>query len=117
MNKIYDYLIKKGKKIKKIPKKYKKKKLKNCLTKIWIFTYYKNKKIFFIGYSKSNIINGIIYLIKKDYSNKTPYEIINKKKNFIKKINLKKYLTINRYFGILNIIKYIKNFAFKLIKK
>ncbi|WGH25293.1 MAG: SufE family protein [Candidatus Shikimatogenerans bostrichidophilus] len=117
-NKIYNYLIKLGKKLPYYPKKYKKNKylLKNCLTNVWLFIFKKKNKIYFIGKSDSNIINGIIFLIIKIYSNKTPFKIINDKNNLFEKINLNKILSINKYIGTFNIINAIKSYSLKFIK-
>ncbi|MDH3004710.1 MAG: SufE family protein [Candidatus Shikimatogenerans sp. JK-2022] len=109
-NNIYNYLINLGKKLPKYPKKYKKKKylLKNCQTNLWLYFYFKKKKLFIIGKSNSNIINGILYLIIKIYSKKKPLYIIKKNNKFLNKINLHKILSFNRYINIFNIIKEIK---------
>ncbi|MDH3004281.1 MAG: SufE family protein [Candidatus Shikimatogenerans sp. JK-2022] len=116
---IYNYLIKIGKKLPYYPNKYKKNKylLKNCLTNIWLFFFIKKKRILFIGKSESNIINGIIYIIIKLYSNKPPKYIINNNNNIIKKMKLYKILSMNRYLGFLNIIEYIKKYSLNFLKK
>ncbi|MDH3005109.1 MAG: SufE family protein [Candidatus Shikimatogenerans sp. JK-2022] len=118
-NNIYNYLIILGKKLPHYPNKYKNKKflLKNCLTNVWLFFIYKKKKIYFIGKSDSYIINGIIYLIIKIYSNKSPYQIINNKNILFEKIKFNKILSMNKYIGALNIINAIKNYALKIINK
>lgn len=119
-NNIYNYLIKLSKKLPYYPNKYKKEKyiLKNCVTKVWLFLKYKNKKIFIFCKSESKILNGILYLIIKTYSNKYPSEIINDKKNNIfNKINFNNILSINRYIGILYIIKNVKLISLKFKNK
>ncbi|WGH25658.1 MAG: SufE family protein [Candidatus Shikimatogenerans bostrichidophilus] len=116
-NNIYNLLINYGKKIPFYPQKYKINKylLNDCQTNVWLFFFYKKKKIFILGKSNSNIINGIIYLIIKIYSNKTPIEILKYKTKLFNKIKLEKILSINRYIGILNIIKKVKLNALKYI--
>ncbi|WGH24929.1 MAG: SufE family protein [Candidatus Shikimatogenerans bostrichidophilus] len=113
----YKFLFSLSNKLPKFPNKYKKNKylLKECLSNTWIFITLKKNKIKFIGFSESNIINGLIYLIIKVYSNKSPYRIL--KKNIFKYFKFNKILSINRYISILNIIKYIKIYTLKLIKK
>ncbi|WGH24561.1 MAG: SufE family protein [Candidatus Shikimatogenerans bostrichidophilus] len=112
---IYSFLINIGKKIPKFPNKLKKKKnlIKKCLTKVWIYIYYKNNKIYIKGKSDSNIINGLIFLIIKYYSNKTLSYILFNKNDLFSKIKFNKFISINKYIGYLRILKSIKKFALK----
>lgn len=117
-NYIYYFLIKKGKKLPNYPLKYKKKKyiIKNCQIKIWLYKKYINNKLFLIGKSESNIINGIIFLIINLLQKKTPLEIINYNYKFFKKINLIKFLSFNKFNSIIYIIKNIKKYTLKNFK-
>ncbi|WGH24744.1 MAG: SufE family protein [Candidatus Shikimatogenerans bostrichidophilus] len=111
---IYNFLINIGKKLPKLSNKLKNKNnlIKKCLTKLWIYIYYKNNKIYIKGKSDSKIINGIIYLIIKYYSNKTIDYILNNKNDLFNKIKFNNFISINKYIGYLRIIKKIKEFAF-----
>ncbi|WGH25570.1 MAG: SufE family protein [Candidatus Shikimatogenerans bostrichidophilus] len=118
---IYNYLIKLGKKIPKYPKKYKINKFlfKDCQTNVWLFFYFKKKKFYLKAFSDSLIINGILFIIIKIYNKKKANKIlkIDIQSKLIKKFQLNKLLSINRYIGILNIINKIKKFSITYLSK
>lgn len=115
----YQILINLGKKKPNLSKKYKKNKFlfKECQTNVWLYLKFKKKKLKFRAQSDSLIINGVLFLLIKIYNNKKPNFILNIKNKFLKKYNLIEILSINRYIGILNIIKKIKKKAYKKILK
>ena len=86
------------------------KNISGCITKTWIINYYKKKKIYFIGNSKSEYIRSIIYIIANICSG------IERKKitriNFsllLNIINLRRNLSFNRTNSFFYIIREIKN--------
>ncbi|MDH3003791.1 MAG: SufE family protein [Candidatus Shikimatogenerans sp. JK-2022] len=118
LEKKYFFLLKLSKKKKKIPLKYKKNKflIKNCQIKIWLYIKKYKKKIKIYCQSESNIINGIIYIIIKIIKKESLKNSIIYNKKFLKKINLLKIISINKYNSIIIIINNIKKYIKKNFK-
>ncbi len=109
----YNYLIELGKSIKKIDEKYKQPKylIKGCQAQVWLHASYENGKIHFTADSDALITKGIISLLLRVLSGRTPDEIINSDLAFIDKIGLKEHLSPTRANGLTNMIKQIKLYA------
>ncbi len=109
----YNYLIELGKSIPAIDEKYKQPKylIKGCQSQVWLHASYQNGKIQFTADSDALITKGIVSLLLRVLSDRTPDEIINSDLNFIDKIGLKDHLSPTRANGLTNMIKQIKLYA------
>ena len=68
-------------------------------------------KVVFTADSDAIITKGIIALLIRVYSNRTPDEILNSELYFVDQIGLKEHLSPTRSNGLLSMIKQIRLFA------
>ena len=114
----YEYIIELGKKLKDFPeeKRTDEFKVKGCQSSVWLTAEKNNGTIIFKADSDSTIVKGLIALLLRVLSGKSPDEIVNSKLEFIDKIGLKQHLAQTRTNGLAAMIKQIKMYAlaFKL---
>ncbi|NDV96861.1 SufE family protein [Dysgonomonas sp. 521] len=82
-----------------------------CQSRVWLQADYIDGKIVFKAESDAVIVKGIIALLIKVLSNRTPDEIINADLYFIEKIGLKENLSPTRSNGLVSMIKQIRFYA------
>ncbi|MBL8016078.1 MAG: SufE family protein [Ignavibacteria bacterium] len=109
----YEYLIELGKKLNDYPEAERKdgNKVKGCQSSVWLTTTGSNGTIVFKADSDSTIVKGLIALLVRVLSGRTPDEILNAKLDFIDKIGLKQHLAQTRANGLAAMIKQMKMYA------
>ncbi|MFV0345115.1 MAG: SufE family protein [Bacteroidales bacterium] len=109
----YAYIIEQGNDLPEIDSSLKEedKLIKGCQSKVWLISEYKNGKIELKAESDAVIVKGIISLLLRVYSDRTPNEIIETEPYFIDKIGLSQHLSPTRSNGLLAMIKQIKLYA------
>jgi cysteine desulfuration protein SufE len=109
----YEYLIELGKKLNDYPEAERKddNKVKGCQSSVWLTTTGSNGVIVFKADSDSTIVKGLIALLVRVLSGRTPDEILNAKLDFIEKIGLKQHLAQTRANGLAAMIKQMKMYA------
>jgi len=116
----YEYLIELGKSLPAIKPDYQidDNLIKGCQSKVWLHADLINDKIVFTAASDAILTKGIIALLLRVFSNRTPQEILDTDVTFIDKIGLKEHLSPTRANGLLSMIKQIKMYALAyLVKK
>jgi cysteine desulfuration protein SufE len=109
----YEYLIELGKSLPIIKDSGKDDTnlINGCQSRVWLAADYIDGKIFFTADSDAIITKGIISLLIRVYSGRTPKEIIDADLSFIKEIGLEQNLSPTRANGLLSMIKRIKFYA------
>ncbi len=109
----YEYLIELGKKLNDYPEAERndENKVKGCQSSVWLTTSNTNGTIVFKADSDSTIVKGLIALLVRVLSGRTPDEILNAKLDFIDKIGLKQHLAQTRANGLAAMIKQMKMYA------
>lgn len=109
----YNYIIEIGKSLPSIDEQYKSQKyvISGCQSQVWLHAFEKDGRVFFEADSDAIITKGIIGLLVRVLSGKTPDEIINAKLEFVDEIGLKEHLSPTRSNGLLSMIKQIKLYA------
>jgi cysteine desulfuration protein SufE len=109
----YEYIIELGKSLPIINEKGKDEKnlIKGCQSRVWLAADYIDGKIFFTADSDAIITKGIISLLVRVFSGRTPQEIIDADLLFIKEIGLEENLSPTRANGLLSMIRQIKFYA------
>jgi cysteine desulfuration protein SufE len=109
----YNLLIDEGKELPVIDPKFKVKDflIEGCQSKVWLYPDYNGKKITFTADSDAIITRGIVALLIKVLSNRTPEEIISADLYFIEKIGLRQNLSPTRSNGLLSMVRQMKLFA------
>ena len=117
----YNLLIDLGKELPVIDPKFKVKDflIEGCQSKVWLHPDFDGKFIIFTADSDAIITRGIVSLLIKVLSNRTPEEIISSDLYFIEKIGLRQNLSPTRSNGLLSMVRQIKLYAlaFDAIKK
>lgn len=109
----YEYLIELGKSLPIIKESSKSETnlIKGCQSKVWLAADYVDGKIYFTADSDAIITKGIISLLIRVFSGRTPQEIIDADLGFIKEIGLQDNLSPTRSNGLVSMIKQIKFYA------
>jgi len=109
----YEYLIELGKDLKIIDEKLKNPKnlINGCQSKVWLHADLINDKIIFSADSDAIITKGIVALVIKVLSNRTPKEIIDADLYFINNIGLNENLSPTRANGLLAMLKQMRMYA------
>lgn len=109
----YNLLIDIGRSLPVIDPKYKIKDylIEGCQSKVWLHPAYDGNKISFTADSDAIITRGIVALLIKIFSERTPDEIITSELYFIERIGLRQNLSPTRSNGLLAMIRQIKLYA------
>jgi cysteine desulfuration protein SufE len=110
----YQYLIDLGRSAPKMDSylKVDENKLKGCQSVVhFYFSNNNDGTINFIASSDAAIVQGLIALMIKVFSDRTPKDIININLNFLEKIGLDEHLSPTRKNGLSSLISSIKNAA------
>ncbi len=109
----YSYLIELGNELKDISAKDKNDQhlIKGCQSRVWLVPELREGKIYFQGESDAVIVKGLVALLLRVVSGRTPKEIMENDLHFIEAIGLKQHLSPTRSNGLLAMIKQIKLYA------
>jgi cysteine desulfuration protein SufE len=109
----YSLLIDFGKELPVIDPKFKVKDylIEGCQSKVWLYPEFNGDRITFTADSDAIITRGIIALLIKVLSNRTPDEIISSELYFIDRIGLRQNLSPTRSNGLLSMIRQMKLYA------
>jgi cysteine desulfuration protein SufE len=102
-----------GKKLPGLEDQYKvdNNKVRGCQSTVWLVAEYKEGKIFFKAESDAVIVKGLISMLIRVLSGRTPDEILQSELDFIQQIGMHTHLAQTRSNGLLAMIKQMKNFA------
>jgi cysteine desulfuration protein SufE len=109
----YNLLIDIGRDLPVIDPKFKVKDflIEGCQSKVWLHPDFDGKLITFTADSDAIITRGIVALLIRVLSNRTPDEIISADLYFIEKIGLRQNLSPTRSNGLLSMVRQIKLYA------
>jgi cysteine desulfuration protein SufE len=115
----YNLLIDLGKELVPIDPKFKVKDflIEGCQSKVWLHPGYDGNVITFTADSDAIITRGIVALLIKVLSNRTPEEILSSDLYFIEKIGLRQNLSPTRSNGLLSMVRQMKLYAMALNAK
>ena len=109
----YKHLIELGKALPAMEDAYRvdKNLVKGCQSKVWFHTDLKDGRLYFQGDSDAAIVKGIVALLFKVYSERTPDEILGNKPTFLEDIGLREHLSMSRSNGLSSMLKQISLYA------
>jgi cysteine desulfuration protein SufE len=109
----YEYLIDLGRSLPPLDAAYRKPEylIEGCQSKVWLYPSFNDGIITFSADSDALITRGIVALLVRVFSGRTPDEIINANIYFIEKIGLRENLSPTRSNGLLVMMKQIKLYA------
>ena len=109
----YQLLIDLGGEQEPLPQEYKTDNnlIEGCQSRVWLQADYVDGKVFFRAESDAMIVKGIVSLLIKVYSGRTPDEILGCEPYFVEAIGLKEHLSPTRSNGLLAMIKQMRLYA------
>jgi len=85
--------------------------IEGCQSRVWLHAELKDGKIEYTADSDAIIVKGIVALLVKVLSGRTPDEILESELSFVEKIGLKEHLSPTRSNGLVAMIKQMRLFA------
>lgn len=85
--------------------------IKGCQSRVWLVADYRDGKIFFRGESDAVIVKGLVALLLRVVSGRTPGELIENDLHFIDDLGLRQHLSPTRSNGLLSMVKQIRLYA------
>lgn len=109
----YAYLIELGNKLEDLDTKEKTDQnlIKGCQSRVWLVAEKDNGTIQFRGESDAVIVKGLVALLLRVVSGRTPREIAETELHFIDDLGLKQHLSPTRSNGLLAMVKQIRLYA------
>lgn len=109
----YAYLIELGNDLKDLDPKEKTDQnlIKGCQSRVWLVAELKDGKINYRGESDAVIVKGLVALLLRVVSGRTPQEIMESDLHFIDDLGLKQHLSPTRSNGLLAMVKQIRMYA------
>lgn len=109
----YNYIIELGHDLPMIDAQYKTAEylIEGCQSQVWLHADYQDGKVFFTADSDAIITKGIVNLLIKVLSGRTPQEIIDNDLSYLDAIGLKEHLSPTRSNGLASMIKQVKLYA------
>lgn len=106
----YQYIIDMGKKLPALPEAYQTEdyRLHGCQSQVWVVADYDGERLHFQAVSDAAIVSGLIAMVLKVYSGRTPQEILDTPPEFIHEIGLSEHLSPTRSNGLDALMKRIK---------
>lgn len=109
----YEYIIDLGKSLESLPESSKTddKLIKGCQSRVWLDWTIEDGRLHFRADSDALITRGIISLLIRIYSGRTPEEILSSDFSIVEKIGLKQNLSPTRANGLVSMIETIRSAA------
>jgi cysteine desulfuration protein SufE len=109
----YEYIIDMGKKLDPLDPVFKtdENKVRGCQSSVWLAADFQNGKLYYKADSDALIVKGLISMLIRVLSGRTPVEILEAKLDFIREIGMTTHLAQTRSNGLLSMVKQMKNYA------
>lgn len=109
----YALLIDLGNSLPPIEEKYKTNEnlIEGCQSRVWLQADYRDGRIWFEAESDAIIVKGIVSLLVRVLSGRTPDEILNADFYFIDRIGLTEHLSPTRSNGLVAMVKQMRMYA------
>lgn len=109
----YSYLIELGNELEPIDVAYKvdQNLIRGCQSRVWLHQRMENGLLLFEAESDALIVKGLVALLLKVFSGRSPKEICATEPHFIDEIGLKQHLSPTRSNGLMAMVKQIKLYA------
>jgi cysteine desulfuration protein SufE len=109
----YTYLIELGNELVPIDAAYKvdQNLIRGCQSRVWLQQKMEGDLLIFEAESDALIVKGLVALLLKVFSGRTPQEILDAEPYFIDEIGLRQHLSPTRSNGLMAMVKQIKLYA------
>jgi len=109
----YQHIIEMGRKLPPLPPEWMDdaRRVPGCQSKVWMEAVPRDGRLWFAGASDAAIVSGLVALLLRVYSGRTPAEIIGTNPIFLKNLGLLGALSTNRGNGIAAMARKIREVA------
>lgn len=109
----YEYMIDMGKKLPPLAEEHKVEEniIKGCQSLVWLVAKEEDGRIQFFADSNAVIVKGLISLLIRILSNRTPQEIMEAELAFIREIGMEQHLAQTRSNGLRAMVQQMKRYA------
>lgn len=109
----YQYIIELGRKLPPFPEAWSDDahRIPGCQSRVWMEAVAKDGQMFFAGASDAAIVSGLVSLLLRVYSGRTPAEITATDPVFLKELGLLEALSTNRGNGIAAMARKVREVA------
>lgn len=109
----YEYIIDLGKKLPPLEDRHKsdENRVRGCQSTVWLIADYRSGSVFYKAESDAVIVKGLISMLIRVLSGKSPDDIVSARLDFIKDIGMMTHLAQTRSNGLLAMVKQMKNYA------
>ena len=106
----YGYIIELGRKLPPFPEEWAEDghRVPGCQSRVWMEAVNRDGRLFFAGASDAAIVSGLVALLLRVYSGRTPSEILATDPIFLKELGLIEALSTNRGNGIASMARAIR---------
>lgn len=111
----YEYLMDLGRDLNWPPERVQSESMliRGCQSRVWLDHEEKNGKITFFAASEALIVKGLVAMLLKVYSERSPHEILAFKPEFIDRIGLSQHLSPTRSNGLFSMLNTLQHTAMK----
>jgi cysteine desulfuration protein SufE len=109
----YEYIIDLGKRLPALDPKFKidENRVRGCQSSVWLVADYREGRLFYQADSDAMIVKGLISMLIRVLTGRTPDEIMEARLDFIREIGMTTHLAQTRSNGLLNMVKQMKHYA------
>ena len=109
----YKHIIKLGRELEPLDDQYKVEEnlVRGCQSQVWLHTALKDGNVVFEADSDAAITKGLVALMVRFYSDRSPQTIMDTDPIFIKKIGMQDHLSPTRSNGLASMVKQMKIYA------
>ena len=109
----YQYLIDLGRRLPEFPEtdRTDENKIRGCQSQVWFVASENDGRLEFRAISDAAIVSGLIAMLLRIYSGKSPQEILVTPPDFVDALQLQAHLSPTRSNGLASMLKAIRNFA------
>jgi cysteine desulfuration protein SufE len=109
----YQFIIEMGRKLPSFPDSWADDahRVPGCQSKVWMEAIHRDGKLYFAGMSDAAIVSGLIALLLRVYSGRSPEEILATSPAFLRELGLLEALSTNRGNGIAAMARKVREVA------
>jgi len=109
----YQYLIDLGRRLPALTESelVEENKIKGCQAQVWFVASQEDGRLKFRAISDAAIVSGLIALLLRIYSDRSPDDILNTPASFVSALNLEQHLSSTRSNGLAAMLSAIRRFA------